>query len=144
MVGRGIDQLELGRKAVIVKTITAADVRQFANLTGDRNPLHLDGALARASRFGEPIAHGMLSASVISAAIGAKLPGPGTIYLSQDLRFMRPVKIGDTLIAGIEVTELNREKTRVRLRRTLNNQRGEQVIDGSALVIPPMDHRKDS
>lgn len=143
MVGKSIHQLELGERAVIVKTITAADVQQFANLTGDRNPLHMDGDLAKASRFGEPIAHGMLTASVISAAIGTKLPGPGTIYLSQDLRFLRPVKIGDTLIARIEVMELNREKTRVRLKTTLNNQRGEQVIDGTALVIPPMDYRKE-
>jgi 3-hydroxybutyryl-CoA dehydratase len=135
--GSTLNGLELGQKAVIVKTITADDIRQFAVLTGDRNPLHVDRDFARETRFGEPIAQGMLSASVISACIGSRLPGPGTIYLSQELSFLRPVKIGDTVIARIEVIELNGEKNRVRLKTTLHNQRGERVIDGTALVIPP-------
>lgn len=145
MVGIGINELEVGQKAVIVKTITAADIRQFGTLTGDLNPLHTDHAFARRTPFGEPIAQGMFSASVISACIGSRLPGPGTIYLSQELRFLRPVKIGDTVIARIEVTELIKEKNRVRLRTTLHNQRGEQVIEGSALVVAPTgDHgRRD-
>ena len=142
MVGRSIDGLEIGQKAVIVKTITAADIQQFAVLTGDGNPLHTDGDFAKETRFGEPIAQGMLSASVISACLGSRLPGPGTVYLSQDLKFLRPVKIGDTVIARIEVVELNREKNRVRLKTTLHNQRGEQVIEGSALVIPPAGSRR--
>ncbi len=137
MGGKGIDGLELGQKAVIVKTITAADIEQYSILTGDRNPLHTDKVFAKRTRFGEPIAHGMLAASVISACIGSRLPGPGTIYLSQELRFLKPVRVGDTVIARIEVTELMRDKNRVRLKTTLHNQRGEQVIDGSALVIPP-------
>lgn len=137
---KGIDRLEVGQKDVIVKTITAADIHQFAHLTGDLNPLHTDHAFAKGTRFGEPIAQGMLAASVISAAIGTKLPGPGTIYLSQELRFLKPVKVGDTVIARIEVTERIREKNRVRLRTTLHNQRGEQVIEGSALVVPPTPH----
>lgn len=132
-----IDGLEVGQKGVVVKTITAADIQQYATLTGDTNPLHTDHAFAKRTRFGEPIAQGMLAASVISAAIGSRLPGPGTIYLSQELRFLRPVKVGDTVIARVEVIELIREKNRVRLRTTLHNQRGEQVIEGSALVIPP-------
>jgi 3-hydroxybutyryl-CoA dehydratase len=137
MRGKTMDGLELGQKAVIVKTITAADIEQYSALTGDRNPLHTDKAFAKRTRFGEPIAHGMLAASVISACIGSRLPGPGTIYLSQELRFLKPVKVGDTVIARVEVTELIREKNRVRLKTTLHNQRGEQVIEGSALVIPP-------
>jgi 3-hydroxybutyryl-CoA dehydratase len=136
-MGKSINGLEVGQKAVIVKTITAADIQQYSVLTGDTNPLHTDEAFAKKTRFGEPIAQGMLSASVISACIGSRLPGPGTIYLTQELRFLKPVKIGDTVIAWIEVTELQREKNRVRLRTTLHNQRGEQVIEGSALVIPP-------
>lgn len=143
MGGKGIDGLEIGQRSVIVKTITAADIHQFAHLTGDTNPLHTDHAFAKGTRFGEPIAQGMLAASVISAAIGTKLPGPGTIYLSQELRFIKPVKVGDTVIARIEVAELIREKNRVRLKTSLHNQRGEQVIEGSALVIPPaVDHRR--
>lgn len=129
--------MEVGQKAVMVKTITAADIQQYAVLTRDGNPIHTDDAFAKGTRFGEPIAQGMLSASVISACIGSRLPGPGTIYLSQELRFLKPVKVGNTVTARIEVTELIREKNRVRLRTTLHNQRGEQVIEGSALVIPP-------
>ncbi len=143
MGGKGIDGLEIGQRSVIVKTITAADIHQFAHLTGDTNPLHTDHAFAKGTRFGEPIAQGMLAASVISAAIGTKLPGPGTIYLSQELRFIKPVKVGDTVIARVEVAELIREKNRVLLKTSLHNQRGEQVIEGSALVIPPaVDHRR--
>lgn len=134
---KSLNGLEVGQKAVIVKTITAADIEQYSALTGDTNPIHTDEAFAKKTRFGEPIAQGMLSASVISACIGSRLPGPGTIYLTQELKFLRPVKIGDTVIARIEVTELQTEKNRVRLRTTLHNQRGEQVIEGSALVVPP-------
>ena len=140
MRGKTMEGLELGQKAVIVKTITAADIEQYGILTGDQNPLHTDRAFAKRTRFGEPIAHGMLAAAVISACIGSRLPGPGTIYLSQELRFLKPVKVGDTVIARVEVTELIREKNRVRLKTTLHNQRGEQVIEGSALVIPPSHH----
>ncbi|MFQ5989701.1 MAG: MaoC family dehydratase [Candidatus Methylomirabilales bacterium] len=143
MGGKSIDGLEIGQRSVIVKTITAEDIHQFAHLTGDTNPLHTDHAFAKGTRFGEPIAQGMLAASVISAAIGTKLPGPGTIYLSQELRFIKPVKVGDTVIARVEVAELIREKNRVRLKTSLHNQRGEQVIEGSALVIPPaVDQRR--
>lgn len=137
MVGMSMNQLEVGQKAVIVKTITAADISQFSTLTGDTNPVHTDRNFAKKTPFGEPIAQGMLSASVISACIGSRLPGPGSIYLSQELRFLRPVKVGDTVIARIEVIELIKEKNRVRLKTTLHNQRGEQVIEGFALVIPP-------
>ncbi len=140
-----INGLEVGQKAVIVKTITAADIRQYSALTGDTNPIHTDEAFAKKTRFGEPIAQGMLSASVISACIGSRLPGPGTIYLTQELKFLRPVKVGDTVIARIEVTEIISEKNRVRLKTTLHNQRGEQVIEGFALVVPPSgDHGRES
>lgn len=132
-----INGLKVGQKAVIVKTMTAADIQQYSVLTGDTNPLHTDRAFAKKTQFGEPIAQGMFSASVISACIGSRLPGPGTIYLTQELRFLRPVKVGDTVIARIEVTDIIKEKNRVRLKTTLHNQRGEQVIDGSALVVPP-------
>jgi 3-hydroxybutyryl-CoA dehydratase len=134
---KSINGLEVGQKAVIVKTITAADIEQYSALTGDTNPIHTDEAFAKRTRFGEPIAQGMLSASVISACIGSRLPGPGTIYLKQELKFLRPVKVGDTVIARIEVAEVQEEKNRVRLKTTLHNQRGERVIEGFALVVPP-------
>lgn len=137
MVGVSINGLHVGQKAVIVKTITAADIEQYSALTGDTNPIHTDEAFAKKTMFGEPIAQGMLSASVLSACIGSRLPGPGTIYLTQELKFLRPVKIGDTVIARIEVTEIITEKNRVRLKTTLHNQRGERVIEGFALVVPP-------
>ncbi|MFN3476196.1 MAG: MaoC family dehydratase [Candidatus Methylomirabilales bacterium] len=136
-VGRTIEELRVGEAAVFTKTVSASDIETFARLTGDSNPLHTDPAFAKTTRFGERIAQGMLSASIISAVIGTKLPGPGAIYVSQDLRFLRPVKIGDTIVAKVEVVELHREKNRVKLRTTCLNQRGEEVIDGFALVIPP-------
>ena len=135
MVGRTIEELRVGETAVFTKTLSSSDIETFAVLTGDSNPLHTDEAFAKATRFGERIAQGMLSASIVSAVIGTKLPGPGTIYVSQELRFLRPVKIGDTVIAKVE--ELIREKNRVKLRTTCLNQRGEEIIDGYAFVIPP-------
>lgn len=142
MVGRTIEELRVGEAAVFTKTVSVSDIETFARLTGDSNPLHTDPAFAKTTRFGERIAQGMLSASIISAVIGTKLPGPGTIYVSQDLRFLRPVKIGDTIVAKVEVVELHQEKNRVKLRTTCLNQMGEEVIDGHAFVIPPKAHER--
>lgn len=141
-VGRTIEELRVGEAAVFTKTVSVSDIETFARVTGDSNPLHTDPAFAKTTRFGERIAQGMLSASIISAVIGTKLPGPGTIYVSQDLRFLRPVKIGDTIVAKVEVVELHREKNRVKLRTTCLNQRGEEIIDGYAFVIPPKAHER--
>jgi 3-hydroxybutyryl-CoA dehydratase len=134
---RRIDELSVGMSAEQAKTVTDADVVLFAGVTGDFNPVHVDAEAAAKSRFGGRIAHGMLGAGFISAVIAMKLPGPGTIYMSQSLRFTRPVKIGDTVTARVEVVEVIAGKQRVRLATTCRNQRGETVLDGEALVMVP-------
>ncbi len=126
--------LKEGMRAEFSKTVSDADVRSFADVTGDHNPVHLDEAVAARTRFGGRIAHGMLSAGIISAAIASRLPGPGSIYLSQTLKFTAPVRIGDTVTATIAVLELL-PKNRVRLATTCRNQAGEIVLDGEAVIL---------
>lgn len=134
--GKTIDQLNIGEKASLTKQITESDVLRFAEVTGDRNPIHLDPEYASQTRFKERIAHGMLTASLISAAIGTHLPGPGNIYVSQSLEFKAPVKLGDIIQAEVELIEKIPEKNRVRLKTTCRNQDGTVVIDGEAIVLP--------
>ena len=129
--------LQVGQVAEMSKTVTETDVVLFAGITGDFNPAHMDEVQASQSRFGGRIAHGMLSAGFISACVAMKLPGPGTIYLTQSLKFMRPVRIGDTVTARVEVLDWNEGKRRARLGTTCRNQRDEVVIDGEALVLVP-------
>ena len=117
--------------------VTSREVELFADATGDRNPVHLDEEAAALSQFGGRIAHGMLTAGFVSAAIASKLPGPGAIYLSQSLRFTRPVRIGDTVTVKLEVLELIAAKRRVRLATICTNQNGETVMDGEATVMVP-------
>jgi len=131
------DRLQVGEHAEMSKTVTESDVVLFAGITGDFNPAHVDEVAASKSRFGGRIAHGMLSAGFISACIAMKLPGPGTIYLTQSLKFTRPVRIGDTVTARVEVLEWNEAKGRARLATVCRNQHGETVIDGEALVMVP-------
>ena len=135
--GKTINQLEVGEKVSMCKTITESDVKTFAEISGDTNPLHLDKEFASSSIFGERVAHGMLTAGLISAVIGTQLPGVGTIYMSQSLRFTAPVKFGDTIEAEVEVKEKLEEKNRVVLITTCRNQQGQTVIEGEALVMPP-------
>ena len=130
------DELRIGQSAEWAKTVTEADVVLYAGITGDFNPAHVNAVEAERSRFGARIAHGMLSAGFVSAAIAMKLPGPGTIYLAQSLRFTAPVRIGDTITARVEVAELL-PKRRVRLTTACRNQRGEVVLDGEATVMVP-------
>jgi 3-hydroxybutyryl-CoA dehydratase len=124
-----------GQRATFSKTITETDVQRFADLTGDRNPLHLDAEFARHSRFGRPIAHGLLVAGVISAALGTRMPGAGAIYLSQSLRFLKPVYPGDTVTATVEVTGWQEDRGVVTLRTTCVNQSGDSIIDGEAVLV---------
>ncbi|MDB4949893.1 MAG: MaoC [Gemmatimonadetes bacterium] len=131
------DELAPGMSASFSKTVTEADVVMFAGVTGDFNPVHVDAVAAERSRFGGRIAHGMLSASFVSTVLGTRLPGPGTVYLSQSLRFTAPVRIGDTVTARVEVAEVMAAKRRVRLLTTCANQRGETVVEGEALVMVP-------
>jgi 3-hydroxybutyryl-CoA dehydratase len=126
----------IGHKATFTKTITADDVAMFAEVSGDNQPLHLDKAFAAKTRFKKPIAHGMLSAGLISAALGTKLaPAFVAVYLSQQLRFRMPVNIGDTITADLEVTAVDAEKRILTVRTDCLNQNGEAVVKGEATVL---------
>ena len=135
--GLTIDQLEVGQKASFTKTVTEADVYNFAGVTGDFNPAHMNEEYAKNTAFKTRIAHGMLSAGFISAVLGTQLPGPGTIYLNQDLRFTKPVHFGDTITATITVDELIKEKNRAILKTVCTNQDGDVVVEGVAKLMPP-------
>jgi 3-hydroxybutyryl-CoA dehydratase len=128
------DDIKTGDEASLTRTITDADIVNFAELTGDMNPVHLDAEYAAKSMFGERIAHGMLMAGLVSAVLGMQLPGPNSNYLGQDLKFTAPVKIGDTVKVVVTVTEKRDDKRIIKLRTTASNQRGEMVIDGTAAV----------
>ena len=131
-----INQVNIGDKASVTRQITESDVFRFAEVSGDRNPIHLDPEYARQTIFKERIAHGMLTASLISTVLGTRLPGLGSIYLSQTLAFKAPVKLGDVIEAEVEVIEKIPGKNRLRLRTVCRNQDGTVVIDGEAIVIP--------
>ncbi len=130
------DDLALGQTASFAKTITEADILLFCAVSGDTNPVHIDAEAAKASMFGERIAHGMLSASLISTVLGTRLPGPGTIYLSQTLKFKAPVKIGQTVTAVVEVTALDAARKRATL-STRCTVEGKTVLEGEAGVMLP-------
>lgn len=136
MKGKSIQELSVNEHACIAKTISEADVYLFAGITGDFNPAHVNEPYAEKTRFGKRIAHGMLSAGLISAVIGTQLPGPGTIYVSQTLRFLAPVYIGDTVTATVRVSMIDSEHNRVRLETLCENQAGTQLAAGEAVVIP--------
>lgn len=127
--------LKVGDTASITRAITENDVRSFAELSGDHNPVHVDDAYAETTRFGRRIAHGMLGASLISAVLGTRLPGLGSIYLSQSLTFLGPVYIGDVLTARVTVQKIEGGKPIVTLETVCENQRGEVVIRGEAVVL---------
>ncbi|EEO41750.1 enoyl-CoA hydratase [Fusobacterium nucleatum] len=129
------EKLEIGMSECLGKTITEADILNFAGVSLDVNPLHLNEEYAKKTMFKGRIAHGIIGAGLISAVIGTKLPGEGTIYLSQNLKFIAPVKIGDTITAKVEIVELNQEKKKVGLKTTCTNQNGVLVIDGEAKVL---------
>lgn len=137
MKGKTMAEIQVGDFAEHAKTISEADVYLFAGLTGDFNPAHIDAQAAAKGMFKERIAHGMLSAGLVSAVLGMQLPGPGTIYLSQTLKFTAPVRFGDTITARAEVINKNIEKNRLTLKTTCVNQDGKVVLDGEALVMPP-------
>ncbi len=134
--GYALEDLAVGMTDAYRHTVTEADVVKFADISGDHNPVHLDEAFARATRFKGRIVHGMLSASFLSTAIASRLPGPGTIYLTQNLSFRAPVRIGDTVEARVTVTDIIRDKARVVL-STVCRVGETVVIDGDALVLVP-------
>ena len=128
-------KLELGASASLTKTVSDDDVVAFAEVSGDRNPVHLDDAYAAQTRFGERIAHGMLSAGFISAVLGTKLPGPGAVYLSQTLKFRAPVTIGDEITATATVVSVKEGKPIFTLETVCTNQNGEKVLEGEAVIL---------
>jgi 3-hydroxybutyryl-CoA dehydratase len=127
-------EISVGDDASFAKTITESDILGYAGITGDFNPIHIDAEYARQSMFKERVAHGMLVSGLISAVLGTQLPGPNSIYLGQNLKFMAPVKIGDTVTAVVTVLEKRDDKRIITLKTTVSNQRGEVVVDGSAVV----------
>ena len=137
MIGKTINELRLGDLAEFAKTVSESDIYLYAGVTGDFNPAHVNEVYAEKTFFKTRIAHGMLVAGFISAILANKLPGPGTIYLRQELNFLAPVRIGDTITARAEVVQIISEKNRVRLKTTCFNQEGNQVLDGEAVVSPP-------
>lgn len=137
MNGKTIDELNVGQTASFTKTISESDVYLYAGITGDFNPAHVNEIYAKNTAFKTRIAHGMLSAGLISSVLGNQLPGPGTIYMQQQLSFRAPVAIGDTITATVEVIEVIREKKRVRLKTVCTNQDNVVVLDGEALISPP-------
>jgi len=137
MIGKTIDALKIGDRAAFSKTISESDVYLFAGITGDFNPAHINEAYAEKTLFKTRVAHGMLSAGFISAILGTHLPGPGTIYLKQSLRFKTPVLIGDTITASVEIVEIKEKKNMILLKTVCENQDGKIVLDGEALVKPP-------
>jgi 3-hydroxybutyryl-CoA dehydratase len=136
MRGKTIAELEPGDRAELTRVVGPEDVAAFVDAVGDHNPVHSDPAYAATTPFKEPIAPGIFTAGLVSAVIGTELPGPGAIYLSQSLKFMRPVKLGDAITAEVEVVEVLRERNRVRLRTSCRNQQHEEVLSGEAWVMP--------
>ena len=134
--GYCFEDLRVGQTATLSKTITEADILMYSAVSLDTNPIHLDEEVASHSRFGGRIAHGMLSAGLISALLGTRLPGPGTIYMRQSLTFKAPVRIGHTVRAIVEVTDLNLPRKSVTL-RTRCLVKEDVVIDGEAVVMVP-------
>jgi 3-hydroxybutyryl-CoA dehydratase len=134
LAGLCLEDLSVGQSAHRTRTVTEADIAAFAAVTGDENPVHMDEAYAATTPFKGRIAHGMLSAGYISAVLGVDLPGPGAIYLSQSLRFRRPVRIGDTVEARVTVAAIDADKARVTL-ETVCSVGGKPVVDGEAVVM---------
>lgn len=129
--------LAVGQSAELTRTLTESDVMSFATLTGDFNPVHVDDAAASASPFGGRIVHGMLTASLFSTLLAMQLPGHGAVYLSQAVQFLRPVKLGDTVMARVEITAIDALKHRITLATTIRNVRGKTVVTGEAVVQVP-------
>lgn len=135
-LGKTIEEIQVGNTAQFSKTISEADIYMFAGITGDFNPFHVDEEYASKTFFKGRIAHGVLLAGFISTLVGCHLPGAGAIYVSQELQFLAPARIGDTITATVEVVEIILEKNRVKLRTTCKNQEDGLIIDGFAVVSP--------
>jgi len=144
MIGKTIAELRVGDAAEVAKTVSESDIYLYAGITGDFNPAHIDEEYAKGTFFKTRIAHGMLLAGFISTVVGNRLPGPGTIYVKQELNFLAPVHMGDTITARVEVAEMIVEKNRIKLKTTCVNQDDTTVLDGEALVSPPKAPKQDA
>ena len=133
---RYLDELAVGQSVETKRTVTAADIDGFAAVSGDHNPIHVDDAFAATTPFGGRIAHGMLAAAFISATVGNELPGPGTVYITQSLKFRRPVKPGDEVATRVEITAIDERRGWVTL-KTACSVAGKTVVDGEAVVAFP-------
>ena len=136
MIGKTIADLTPGDRAEITRVVEDDDIAAFVDAVGDYNPVHSDPAYAATTPFKKPIAPGIFTAGLISAVIGTQLPGPGAIYLSQSLKFVKPVKSGDTITARAEIIEVIRDRNRIRIQTVCVNQHGEEVLSGEAWVMP--------
>ncbi|MGI6782222.1 MAG: MaoC family dehydratase [Acholeplasmataceae bacterium] len=135
-LGLTLQELHIGDTSSYTKTFTERDVVEFAKISGDCNPLHLDEDYAKSTRFGSRIVHGALISSLFSTVLGEQLPGNGSIYFRQDSKFVAPVYLNDTITATVKVTEINEEKGRVVFETTATNQKNENVVVGTAIVYP--------
>ena len=142
MSGKTLAELTVGEQAQFAKTVSESDITLYAGITGDFNPAHTNEEYAGKTFFKTRIAHGMMTAGFISTVMANHLPGPGTIYISQSVQFLAPVRIGDTVTAVAEVAELDPKRNRVRMRTYCLNQDGTKVLDGEAIVSPPKAPRK--
>lgn len=140
MIGKTIAELEPGDLAELTRVVEEGDIEAFVDAVGDYNPVHSDAAYAATTPFKAPIAPGIFTAGLISAVIGTRLPGPGAIYLSQSLKFVKPVKSGDRITARVEVIEVIRDRNRIRLHTVCVNQHGDEVLSGEAWVMPSRTH----
>ena len=139
MENRTYDEIQIGESAEVARTVTRADIELFAVVSGDVNPAHLDDAYAATTRFKNVIMHGMWSGAIISSLLGTRLPGPGTIYLSQSLNFRRPVSIGDVITFSVTAKAKQDDKKFVTFDCVGRNQDGKAVVDGEAVVMAPAD-----
>ena len=137
MKGKTMQEIHVGDVASFAKTISESDVYLFAGISGDVNPAHLNEEYAKGTMFKKRIAHGVLSLGLVSAVLGNQVPGPGTIYLKQEVKFLAPVYFGDTITAQIQVLEKVEERNRIRVRTWCTNQDGTIVLEGEAMVMPP-------
>lgn len=135
--GLTFEEIELGMQASVENTVMDEDIRSFATVSGDYNPVHLDAEFAKGTPFGNRISHGMLTASYISAVFGMHLPGPGAIYVTQTLNFKRPVWIGDVIRTTVTVAEMFPQKRRVRFECMCRNAEGKVVLEGEAMLMIP-------
>lgn len=133
------EELTVGQTDTLTRTLTEADLLLFAKVSGDTNPVHLDKEFAATTQFKGRIAHGMWTSSLISCALATRLPGPGGIYLSQEVKFMRPVKVGDTVTVQLEVLEMNERRKRATVATNVVNQDGKTVVKGKAEIMPAVE-----